>query len=78
MRAIAVSIDEKTLERVDALVASSHHLRNRSAVVRAAVRAFAEDELRRQSEEHERTVLHKNRQRLARQARALIGAQART
>jgi metal-responsive CopG/Arc/MetJ family transcriptional regulator len=77
MKTIAISIDQKTLETVDHLVARSSHLRNRSAVVRAALRAFAEDELRRQTEERERAVLRKNRKRLSRQARALIAVQAR-
>lgn len=77
MKTIAISIDQKTLETVDELVTQSSHFRNRSAVVRAAVRAFAEDELRRQAEERERAVLRKNRQKLSRQARALIEEQAR-
>jgi metal-responsive CopG/Arc/MetJ family transcriptional regulator len=77
MKTIAISIDQKTLETVDELVAQSSHLRNRSAVVRAAVRAFVEDELRRQAEERERAILRKNRQKLSRQARALIEEQAR-
>ncbi|MCK6555035.1 ribbon-helix-helix domain-containing protein [Candidatus Binatia bacterium] len=76
MKTIAISIDESTLETVDRLVAGSSLLRTRSAVVRVAVRAFAADELRRLAEEREREVVRKHRQRLSRQARALIAEQA--
>ena len=77
MKTIAITIDERTLESVDALVASSDRLRNRSAVIRTAIQEFAEREHRRREEERERQVFRKHRQRLARQARALIGSQAR-
>ena len=77
MKTIAISMDEATLERVDDLVGTSGHLRNRSAVVRLAVREFAERELRRQEEEREREVLRRNRRRLERQSRALVREQAR-
>jgi Arc/MetJ-type ribon-helix-helix transcriptional regulator len=77
MKTIAITVDEDTLSSVDALVATSSRLRNRSAVVRAALRDFTEREQRRQTEEREREILRKQRQRLARQARALIAEQAR-
>ena len=77
MKTIAVTIDEQTLKCVDALVATSSRLRNRSAVVRAALRQFAEQERRRQMEEQDRQILRPQRSRLARQARALIAEQAR-
>jgi Arc/MetJ-type ribon-helix-helix transcriptional regulator len=76
MKTIAISIDQKTLDAVDEVVARSSHLPNRSAVVRAAVRRFAEDELRRQTEERESAVLRKHRERLSRQVRALMKEQA--
>ena len=77
MKTIAITIDEETLRSVDELIARSEHLRNRSAVVRTAVREFAERERRRQAEERDRAVFHKHRGRLSRQARALIAEQAR-
>lgn len=76
MKTIAVSIDEDTLDNLDAVVAASRSLRSRSAVIRAAVREFAERERRRQAEEQERAVLRQHSRRLAREARALIREQA--
>jgi metal-responsive CopG/Arc/MetJ family transcriptional regulator len=78
MKTIAITIDEGTLKNVDELIAHSQHLHNRSALVRTAVREFAERERQRQTEEHERAIFHKHRRRLSRQARALIAEQART
>jgi metal-responsive CopG/Arc/MetJ family transcriptional regulator len=75
MKTIAISIDETTLERVDEVVAKSPRLPNRSAVIRLAVREFADRELQRREEERERTILNKHRKRLERQARALVRAQ---
>lgn len=77
MKTIAVTIDEDTLKLLDEVVAAGPRRRNRSALVRAAVREFAERERRRLREEHERAVLRKHRGRLARQARHLIAVQAR-
>ena len=77
MKTIAITIDEGTLRSVDELVARSEHLRSRSAVVRTALREFAERERRRQAEERDRAVFRKHRGRLSRQARALIAEQAR-
>jgi hypothetical protein len=65
------------LRTVDQLVGASPVLRNRSVVVRMALREFAERERRRLVEERERAVLRKQRGRLARQARALVAEQAR-
>ena len=76
MKTIAITIDEDTLSNVDALVATSARLRNRSAVVRAALREFTEREHRRQTEAREGEIFRKQRQRLARQARALVAEQA--
>ena len=77
MKTIAITIDEHTLRTVDQLVGASPVLRNRSVVVRVALREFAERERRRLVEERERAVLRKQRGRLARQARALVAEQAR-
>jgi Arc/MetJ-type ribon-helix-helix transcriptional regulator len=78
MKTIAISIDERTLQNVDELVAKSDRWGNRSAVIRAAVQELAERERRRRDEERERELFHRHRRRLARQARALIADQARS
>jgi Arc/MetJ-type ribon-helix-helix transcriptional regulator len=80
MKTIAVSIDERTIELLDALVGmpgEGFDRRSRSAVVRAAVREFAERESRCRIEARESDILKRNRKRLGRQARALITEQAR-
>ena len=78
MKTITVTIDETTLNLLDELAASSPRRRNRSALVRIAVREFAEREQRRKKEIQEHKVLHKHKILLARQARALIAEQARS
>lgn len=77
MKTIAISIDEPTLERLDALAATSAQPRSRSALVRIAVQEFTEREQRRQTESQESEIIRRHRRRLGRQARALVGAQAR-
>jgi metal-responsive CopG/Arc/MetJ family transcriptional regulator len=76
VKTIAISIDETTLKVLNELVAKRPG-RSRSALVRAALLDFAQREQRRLAEERERAVLKKNRRKLARQAKALIGEQAR-
>ena len=80
MKPIAITMDERTIELLDALVemlAEPSRRRSRSAVVRAAVREFAARESRRRLEQRESEILRRNRKRLERQARALIAEQAR-
>jgi metal-responsive CopG/Arc/MetJ family transcriptional regulator len=77
MKTIAITIDETTLKLLDELAAALPRSRNRSALVRTAVREFAEREHQRNVEAREHEVLRKHRKRLARQARALIAEQAR-
>ena len=77
MKTIAVTIDEPTLQILDELAASSHQPRSRSALVRVAVREFAQRQRQQESEAQERQVLQKHKKLLARQARALIAEQAR-
>ena len=76
MKTIAITIDERTLELLDELKDGSSR-RSRSALVRTALREFAERECRRQVEAKDSAVFRKHRRRLARQARALISEQAR-
>ena len=77
MKTIAVTIDETTLHLLDGLAAALPRPRSRSALVRMAVREFAERERQRDIEAREHEILRKHRKRLARQARALIAEQAR-
>ena len=77
MKTIAVTVDEATLKLLDELTDVSPRLRSRSALVRKALREFAELERRREIEAKDGEVFRKHRKRLARQARILISEQAR-
>ena len=77
MKTIAVTVDEATLKFLDELTDASPRLRSRSALVRAALREFAERERRRVIEAKDGEVFRKHRKRLVRQARMLISEQAR-
>ena len=74
MRTIAITIDDDILKLLDELTAGR---RTRSALVRAALREFAERERRRAVEEREREIFRSHRKQLAREARLLIREQAR-
>lgn len=76
MKTIAITIDEATLKLVDELRETSPLLRSRSALVRRALREFAERERRKEIEAKDGEVFRKHRKRLARQARILISEQA--
>ena len=76
MKTIAVTIDETTLKLLDELAKTAPRLRSRSALVRTALREFAECERRRAIEAKESEVFRKHAKRLARQARMLIAEQA--
>jgi metal-responsive CopG/Arc/MetJ family transcriptional regulator len=77
MKTIAVTIDDATLKLLDELE-HGRSRKSRSALVRTALREFAERERRREIEAKESAVFRKHRKRLARQARALIAEQARS
>jgi metal-responsive CopG/Arc/MetJ family transcriptional regulator len=77
MKTIAVTIDEGTLKLLDDLTAGETRRRTRSALVRTALREFAERERRRQIEEREREIFRRSKKQLAREARLLVAAQAR-
>jgi metal-responsive CopG/Arc/MetJ family transcriptional regulator len=77
MKTIAVTIDDVTLELLNKLGASEPRPRSRSALVRAALREYAERERRRADEEREGKIFRKHRRQLAREARQLIDRQAR-
>jgi len=76
MKTIAVTIDEATLQILDELAEASPQPQSRSALVRVAIREFATQARRRESEAREHQILHKHRKRLAQQTRALIAEQA--
>jgi predicted transcriptional regulator len=76
MRTIAITVDEETLALLDELARASRRRRSRSALVRAAIRQFAERRHREEIEARDRDILRKHKKRLARQASALIAAQA--
>jgi metal-responsive CopG/Arc/MetJ family transcriptional regulator len=71
MKTIAITIDEDTLSRLDELGG------NRSRVIREAVREHLVRIERLASEQQEDSVIRRHRRRLARQAQALVRAQAR-
>lgn len=77
MKTIAITIDDSTLALLDQLVERSGRARGRSALVRTALREFAERARHQEVEAHEGRILKEHRKRLAREAEALIKVQAR-
>jgi len=78
MKTIAITIDERTLQRVDRLIANSgRQWKNRSQVIRQAVQEFVKQLERTEREEREREIFRKHRALLRRQAEALIKEQAK-
>ena len=81
MRTIAISIDEESLAAIDQLARATGRRRgakpaNRSEVVRRAVQEFIARQRRREREEGDRRILATHRERIAREAKALVAAQA--
>jgi len=72
VKTIAITIDESTLARVDRLGGG----RNRSRLIREAVRDYVTRLERLAEEEREAAVIQRHRGRLARQGRALVRAQS--
>jgi Arc/MetJ-type ribon-helix-helix transcriptional regulator len=78
MKTIAISIDESTLKRLDQLTSDADFaFRNRSDVIRRAVRQFLERLQREAEERRETEIFRRHKSRLNRQAAALIKEQAR-
>ena len=71
-----IAIDEATSKLLDALTETSSRRRSRAALVRTALRQYAERVRMQASETKDGAVFRKHRKRLARQARALIAEQA--
>jgi metal-responsive CopG/Arc/MetJ family transcriptional regulator len=82
MKTIAISIDEASLAAVDRIARTAGRRRggkreaNRSEVIRRAVREFLAHQKRHEREESDRLVLAANRERIEREARSLVTAQA--
>jgi len=73
-----IAIDEATSKLLDELAETSSRRRSRTALVRAALRQYAERERRRATEAKDGAIFRKHRKHLARQARVLILEQARS
>ena len=72
-----IAIDEATSKLLDELAETSSRRRSRAALVRTALRQYAERVRRQAHEAKDGAVFRKHRKLLARQARALIAEQAR-
>ena len=77
MKTIAITIDDGTLKLLDQLVERSGQTRSRSALVRTALREFADRARHREIEAREGHILKEHRKRLARETAALVKEQAR-
>ena len=77
MKTIAITIDEGTLGRVDRLASKGRTRSNRSRVIRLAVQEYVSRVERQAADEEEHAILHRHRDRLARQAAALVRSQAK-
>jgi metal-responsive CopG/Arc/MetJ family transcriptional regulator len=78
MKTIAITIDEQTLERVDRLAGAGNPSgRNRSHVIREAVREYVSRLERLAEDQREAGIVRRHRGRLAQQARALVRQQAK-
>ena len=77
MKTIAISIDDDTLARLDRLAAREGGGGNRSHVIRQAVREYVARLEQLAEDEREARIVRGHRSRLGRQARALVGQQAK-
>jgi metal-responsive CopG/Arc/MetJ family transcriptional regulator len=78
MRTIAITIDEKTLKRIDRLKAEANApFKSRSEVIRQAAQEFVSRFERLTEEDRERAIFRRNRKRLSRQSLELIKEQAK-
>jgi metal-responsive CopG/Arc/MetJ family transcriptional regulator len=78
MKTIAITIEEPMLERVDRLSRQGTTAgRNRSQVIREAVREYVSRIEREADAAREAAIVRQHRDRIARQARALVREQAK-
>jgi len=77
MKTIAVTIDEPTLHQVDRLLSRDSGVgSSRSALVRQALQDYLHRLSTREAEQEERRIWRRHRQKLERQAAALVDEQA--
>jgi len=78
MKTIAITIEETVLDRLDRLPHQrGDKKRNRSKIIREAVREYISRLEHRVDNEREAAVVRRHRERLAQQARALVRDQAK-
>ncbi len=78
MKTIAITIDEQTLNSIEEILKRSPAQgKSRSRIIREAIKDFVAREQQQKRESRERKILNKHRNRLARQAQALISEQAK-
>jgi metal-responsive CopG/Arc/MetJ family transcriptional regulator len=78
MKTIAVTLDENVVQRLDRFVTVKETARrNRAHLIRQAVQEYVERLERLAEEEREREIFRRHRQRLTRQAAALVTEQAK-
>jgi metal-responsive CopG/Arc/MetJ family transcriptional regulator len=78
VKTIAITIDEETLARVDRLSGREKGRRaNRSRVIRHAIRRYVDQVERQTADQREDAIVRRHRERLTRQASALVRSQAR-
>ena len=75
MKTIAISIDQPTLERIDEL--AKRRGMNRSELVREATQDYIAEKEAETEEERERKIFRRHKNKLKKQAAALIGEQAK-
>jgi metal-responsive CopG/Arc/MetJ family transcriptional regulator len=74
MKTISITIDEHLLQQIDRVVADNGKA-NRSQIIRQAIKEFVMQQERLTEEERERKIFRQHRQRLERQANALVKEQ---
>jgi metal-responsive CopG/Arc/MetJ family transcriptional regulator len=77
VKTIAISIDEPTIEALDRLARRGRKRRKRSELVREALTEFLVRREREAREEREREAFARHRDKLARQAKAMVAEQAK-
>jgi metal-responsive CopG/Arc/MetJ family transcriptional regulator len=77
MKTIAITIEDDILRRIDDLAESRRPPRNRSQFIREAVREYVVRLESLAQEERERELIHRHRDRLHREAMALLKGQAK-
>lgn len=76
MKTISITIDEHLLQQIDRLVADNETtMRNRSQIIRQAIKEFVTRQERLTEEERERKIFRRHRQKLARQVDKLVKEQ---